>query len=226
MIANSTDRADHCGAVLRARRREVGFESMAACAAASAELEARDPARFKRFGRSSLNGWELDPSGDSLDVAHGRAVRTLSYLLQWSGPDFSVYTGVPIGAVPRRPRPQRLPGRKPGPEGVGGVRVSIQLGAAPQTGGWSLEGELEPGATVIAEPGACRPGDLVVARLDDRQLVVLRLAPDLDRQPPLFTEVTDEALRRTARRFEILGKVTGGGEEHVRSEEKKKEKGR
>lgn len=201
---------EHCGAVLRARRRAVGFGSMSACAAASVALEERDPAIFRSFSRSSLNTWELDPAGESLEVAHSRAVRTLCYLLQWSGPDFTAYVGIPIGPVPRRPARAAPPagGAATAPPRVAGARVSIHIAAAPQVTGWSLEPDIPHGATVIAAPGRGRPGDCVVARGPTRQLIVFRLGsttPD-GPQPALFAS-GDDGLSGAAPEIEILARV-------------------
>lgn len=200
----------HCGAVLRTRRKAVGFSSMNACAAASAELEALDPATFKRFSRSSLNSWELDPSGERLELAHGRAVRTLCYLLQWSGPDFTTYVGIPIGTVPRRsegvaePLLQRSGERH---QYATGVRVSIHMGAAPEVMGWSLEPDIAQGATVIAEPGRYRPGDRVVARIPEQGLIVCRLVTNASQRPALFTADQSGEAPLLGRDAEILAKV-------------------
>lgn len=181
---------------------------MEACAAASAELEALDPRVFRRFSRSRLNSWELDAGGESLEAAHGRAVRTLSYLLQWSGPDFTAYVGVPIGPVPRRSERAVASLQRPGDHGPSqGVRVSIHMGAAPQVTGWSLEPDIPPGATVIADAVRCRPGDRVVARLAEGRLIVCRLLANGPQQPVLFGAQHNGDALAIGRDAEILARV-------------------
>lgn len=88
------------GEAIRERREVIGFPTATACANASAQLELQDPTAFKRFSQSSLSRWELDRTGELIEAAHSRSLRTLSYLLKWSSEEFEQHVGVPIGRVP------------------------------------------------------------------------------------------------------------------------------
>lgn len=89
------------GEAIRERREVVGYKTGTACAEASAKLEREDPAAFKRFSQSSISRWENDKTGDFIEAAHGKSLRTLAYLLNWNSEEFERHVGVPIGRVPR-----------------------------------------------------------------------------------------------------------------------------
>lgn len=88
------------GEAIRERREWVGYRTATECAAASARLALDDPVTFKKFSQSSLSRWELDKTGEAIQGAHGKSLRTLAYLLKWSAADFERNVGVPIGKVP------------------------------------------------------------------------------------------------------------------------------
>lgn len=88
------------GEALRERREYVGFPTATACALKSSELERSDPANFKKFSQSSLSRWELDRTGELIEAAHGKSLRTLAYLLKWNRVEFTHNVGVPVGNVP------------------------------------------------------------------------------------------------------------------------------
>jgi len=89
------------GEAIRERREYVGFTTATSCANESIRLEREDPLSFKRFSQSSLSRWELDKTGEFIESAHSRSLRTLAYLLNWSSEQFERRVGVSIGRVPR-----------------------------------------------------------------------------------------------------------------------------
>lgn len=88
------------GDAIRERREVVGFKTATACAEKSVQLETEDPARFRSFSQQSLSRWERDRNGDKIESAHGKSLRTLAYLLQWTSKVFEDHVGIPIGSVP------------------------------------------------------------------------------------------------------------------------------
>lgn len=89
------------GEAIRERREVVGYTTATACANASVQLEREDPASFKKFSQSSLSRWELDRTGELIESAHAKSLRTLAYLLDWNAEQFEQHVGVPVSRVPR-----------------------------------------------------------------------------------------------------------------------------
>lgn len=88
------------GEAIRERREVVGYKTATACAEASVKLEKENPAQFRSFSQSSLSRWELDKTGEYIESAHSKSLRTLAYLLQWTSQEFLERVGIPIGPVP------------------------------------------------------------------------------------------------------------------------------
>ena len=88
------------GEAIRERREYVGYPTATALADESHRLAQREPERFHSFSQQSLSRWERDQSGDKIESAHGKSLRTLAYLLKWKSSEFEMHVGVPIGRVP------------------------------------------------------------------------------------------------------------------------------
>lgn len=95
------------GEAIRERREFVGFKTATDCAAASQRLAIEEPTKYKKFSQSSLSRWELDRTGENIQSAHGKSLRTLAHLLKWSASEFEENVGIPIGNVPGYDDPRR-----------------------------------------------------------------------------------------------------------------------
>ena len=88
------------GEVLALRREEVGFARQVEVSQRSFELAAEATEHFESFSQQWLSRLEADQTGERIDAANRRKLRTLSYLLGWNGFDFEHHVGVPVGTVP------------------------------------------------------------------------------------------------------------------------------
>lgn len=88
------------GEAILERREIVGFRHGTELAEASVKLERENPSTFKSFSQQSLSRWENDRTGEKIEGAHGKSLRTLAYLLKWTSAEFEERVGVSIGKVP------------------------------------------------------------------------------------------------------------------------------
>lgn len=88
------------GEAIRERREFVGYATATAAAAESLRLERENPIAFRKFSQSTMSRWENDKTGEAIDSAHGRSLRSLAYLLKWTSAEFFQHVNVPIGRVP------------------------------------------------------------------------------------------------------------------------------
>ncbi len=88
------------GEVLALRREEVGFARQIEVSQRSLELAAEATEHFESFSQQWLSRLEADQTGERIDAANRRKLRTLSYLLGWNSFDFEHHVGIPVGTVP------------------------------------------------------------------------------------------------------------------------------
>lgn len=89
------------GEAIQERREVMGFSKQGELAEASRRLELKDPGTFTKFSQQWLSRLELDKTGDIIQSARIKQLRTLAYLLDWGQYDFERRVGVNIGRVPR-----------------------------------------------------------------------------------------------------------------------------
>ena len=89
------------GDALTRQRERAGYAKQADAANASVSLAREDTETFESFSQQWLSRLESDKTGERIDAANRRRLRTLSYLLGWSGSEFEIHVGVPVGTVPR-----------------------------------------------------------------------------------------------------------------------------
>lgn len=89
------------GEALTSQREAIGFVKQGDAADASAALAREAADVFESFSQQWLSRLESDRTGERIDAANRRKLRTLSYLLGWSGFEFEQHVGVPVGTVPR-----------------------------------------------------------------------------------------------------------------------------
>ena len=89
------------GEALTSQREATGFAKQGDAADASAALAREAADVFESFSQQWLSRLESDRTGERIDAANRRKLRTLSYLLGWSGFEFEQHVGVPVGTVPR-----------------------------------------------------------------------------------------------------------------------------
>ena len=89
------------GEALGTRREARGFINQLDAANASVSLAHEAKGVFESFSQQWLSRLESDMTGERIDAANRRKLRTLSYLLGWSGSEFEQCVGVPVGTVPR-----------------------------------------------------------------------------------------------------------------------------
>jgi hypothetical protein len=89
------------GEALLERREVMGFPKQGDVAEASLRLEREDPVRFAKFSQQWLSRLENDKTGETIQGASIKRLRTLAYLLEWGQYDFERRVGVNIGRVPR-----------------------------------------------------------------------------------------------------------------------------
>lgn len=88
------------GEAIEERREVMGYKFGTELAEASILLERENPAKFKKFSQQTLSRWENDRTGEKIEGANAKALRTLAYLLKWDSQEFTEYVGVAIGPVP------------------------------------------------------------------------------------------------------------------------------
>ena len=89
------------GEALSKRREAVGYARQIEAAQRSLELAAEDPEHFEPFSQQWLSRLEADTTGERIDAANRRKLRTLAYLLGWTSFDFEQQVGIPVGTVPK-----------------------------------------------------------------------------------------------------------------------------
>lgn len=94
-------RAPKFGKALASRREGIGYITQGQAAEAAAKLVRDHPHHFASFSQQWLSRLEADSSGERIDGANRRKLRTLAYLLNWTGVQFEGYVGVAIGTVPK-----------------------------------------------------------------------------------------------------------------------------
>jgi SOS-response transcriptional repressor LexA len=88
------------GEAIMERREVVGYKHATELAEVSVRLERENPAKFRKFSQQTLSRWENDRTGERIEGANAKALRTLAYLLKWDSHEFYEYVGVAIGPVP------------------------------------------------------------------------------------------------------------------------------
>ena len=100
-VRSNEDISQRFGEVLAAQREARGFANQSDVASASVSLAHEGNGVFESFSQQWLSRLESDTTGERIDAANRRKLRTLSYLLGWSGSEFEQRVGVPVGTVPR-----------------------------------------------------------------------------------------------------------------------------
>lgn len=196
------------GEAIRERREWVGFDTATACALASERLEIDNPRSYKAFSQSSLSRWELDKTGSAIESAHGKSLRTLAFLLQWTSSEFETNVGVPIGRVPLLDDARRVPHLDSDLVLSDGVQINVYgAGTGPAWGdtdiletlyipglkpdrdyiglratGDSMSPYLSKGevAVIHRDEGSVQPGDYAAVWLSNDGCVIKRLVQELD----------------------------------------------